>query len=205
MRLFRRVRDILTANLNDLVDRFEEPEVMLRQAIREMEDTVDRTTAATARAIAGERLLARERQEHEKQEQVWTEHARRAVEAGDDDTARQALQRKREHTTLVAALRDQWVEANENARCLRGQVDAMRAKLAEARRKLAELETGRRIAEARAARSGASLKRPGDITDGFSRFERLRHSIETSRAEASALVELYQSPEEVLRECAGSA
>ena len=59
MRLFQRIGDIIAANLNDLVDRFEDPEVMLKQAIREMETMIESATGGAARAIAGERLLAR--------------------------------------------------------------------------------------------------------------------------------------------------
>jgi phage shock protein A len=65
MRLFRRIGDIVAANLNDLVDRFEDPEVMLKQALSEMETMIEDATAAAARAIAGERLLARDLASHQ--------------------------------------------------------------------------------------------------------------------------------------------
>ena len=66
MRLFPRIGDIIAANLNDLVDRFEDPEVMLKQAIREMETMIEAATGGAARAIAGERLLARDLADHER-------------------------------------------------------------------------------------------------------------------------------------------
>jgi phage shock protein A len=69
MRLFRRVGDIIAANLNELVDRFEDPEVMLKQAIREMETMIEVATGAAARAIAGERLLARDLSNHQEKSQ----------------------------------------------------------------------------------------------------------------------------------------
>ena len=65
MRLFQRISDIIAANLNDLVDRFEDPEAMLRHAIREMETMIEEATGGAARAIAGERLLARDLRDHE--------------------------------------------------------------------------------------------------------------------------------------------
>ena len=58
MGLFRRFGDILSANLNDLVDRFEDPEKMLRQAIREMEQAVASGLNSAAKVVANERLLA---------------------------------------------------------------------------------------------------------------------------------------------------
>ena len=61
MGIFARVSDIISANLNDMVERFESPETMLRQAIREMDAAIARTMEATARAIADERLIEHER------------------------------------------------------------------------------------------------------------------------------------------------
>ena len=79
MRLFRRIGDIVAANLNDLVDRFEDPEVMLKQAIREMETMIEEATGAAARAIAGERLLARDLSDHERKARRWNARAEEAV------------------------------------------------------------------------------------------------------------------------------
>ena len=85
MRLFQRIGDIIAANLNDLVDRFEDPEVMLKQAIREMETMIEGATGGAARAIAGERLLARDLSDHEQKAASWRGRAEEAVVRGDDD------------------------------------------------------------------------------------------------------------------------
>ena len=79
MRLLRRIGDIIAANLNDLVDRFEDPEVMLKQAIREMETMIEEATASAARAIAGERLLARDLADHEGKGRRWNTRAEELV------------------------------------------------------------------------------------------------------------------------------
>ncbi|MEX0715394.1 MAG: PspA/IM30 family protein, partial [Planctomycetaceae bacterium] len=64
MRIFARISDIISANLNDVIDRFEDPEAMLKQAVREMEQALDSTTDAAAKAIASERLLVRQLDGH---------------------------------------------------------------------------------------------------------------------------------------------
>ena len=71
MGIFRRTADIFAANLNDLVDRFEEPERMLRHALREMEALAGATSAAVARSIATEKVLAKSRAEHLTQADEW--------------------------------------------------------------------------------------------------------------------------------------
>ena len=119
MRLFRRVGDIIAANLNDLVDRFEDPEVMLKQAIREMETMIEDATAAAARAIAGERLLARDLSDHEQKARRWQTRAEAAVRDGDDDLARQAIARVLEHQAMTLALAEQQSSAERTAQALR--------------------------------------------------------------------------------------
>ena len=91
MGIFRRVNDIISANLNDLVDKFEDPEKMLKQAIREMEESIEEATAAAAKAIASERLLEKETAQHELQSVRWHERAERAVKAGDDELDRKSV------------------------------------------------------------------------------------------------------------------
>jgi phage shock protein A len=194
MRLFRRVGDIIAANLNELVDRFEDPEVMLKQAIREMETMIEVATGAAARAIAGERLLARDLSNHEEKAQRWQARAEEAVRNGDDDLGRQAISRKLEHEVMAIALDEQQSSAEQTAQALRGQIAAMRAKHAEARRKLASLSARRQMVEAGRALRGstASIARRAN---GFARFDRMSEQIDQADAEAQALTELYESPD----------
>ncbi|HUY91752.1 MAG TPA: PspA/IM30 family protein [Pirellulales bacterium] len=187
MGIFRRAGDIVAANLNDLIDRFEEPEKMLRQAVREMDEAIETASTAAARSLAAEKLLAREFAQHERRSAEWQDRAAAAVASGDDELARRALLRRREHDCLVDALREQLTAASEcNAR-LRRQIDAMHAKRAEARRKLATLSARHAVARARRRlqTAGAAVE-----SSAFSRFERLREQVELAEAEADALVEL---------------
>jgi phage shock protein A len=188
MRLFRRIGDIVAANLNEWVDRFEDPELMLKQAIREMETMIEAATAGAARAIAGERLLARELADQERKARSWNSRAEGAVIRGDDDLARQAIARAHEHEAMARALVEQQASAERTAKALRGQIDAMRAKQAEARRKLTSLSARRQVAETGRALCGSAVG-----ANGFARFERMHHQIEQAEAEAEALGELYES------------
>jgi phage shock protein A len=194
MRLFQRIGDIIAANLYDLVDRFEDPEVMLKQAIREMDTMIEGATAGAARAIAGERLLAKDLSDHQQKALSWRTRAEESVARGDDELGRQAIARAHEHEAMAQALRQQCTSAEQTAQALRGQVAAMRAKEAEARRKLASLAARRQIAQ----NSRATHENAGggsNRTNGFARFERMHQEIEQAEAEAEALGELYESAE----------
>lgn len=187
MGIFRRAGDIVAANLNDLIDRFEEPEKMLRQAVREMDEAIERASTAAARSLASEKLLARELAQHERHSADWQSRAAAAVAAGDDELARRALKRRCEHDCLAGALREQLAAARESNARLRRQIDAMHAKRADARRKLATLSARHAVARAR-----RSLQTAGAAVDSsaFNRFERLSEQVELAEAEAEALVEL---------------
>jgi len=195
MRFLRRVGDVIGANLNDLVDRLDDPEVMLRQALREMDDAIAGATAAAARAIGGERRLAEELARHERQAGRWQARAEQAVAREADDLARQALARRLEHDASGAALRDQWAAAREASQSLRRRVEAMKARRAEAARQLATLSARRKAAEACKTLRGLDAG-PDPLfgTRGFARFARMREAVELAEAEATALIELHVDP-----------
>src|SRR2546426_2940444 len=137
MGVLQRVGDIVSANIHDLVDRFEDPEKMLRQAIREMEALVQETMDGAAKSIATEKLLLKDLASEEHLAKQWEDKAERAVQAGDDPAARKALSRRMEHERLAKSLRKELVEAEKATKALRAQIDDMQAKLTQARRKTA--------------------------------------------------------------------
>ncbi len=195
MGIFRRVNDIISANLNDLIERFEDPEAMLRQAVREMDEVIATPSAAAARSIAGEKLLAKELAAQHVRAAAWQRRAEAAVGAGDDDLARQALTRRHEHDSLTRALEEQLTSAETANARLRRQIEAMHARRAEAGRKLATLAARQTAARARARiHAGAG---PSGL-DAFARFERLSEKVELAGAEAEALCELEHRGDEWL-------
>lgn len=191
MGIFRRASDIVAANLNDLVDRFEDPDKMLRQAVREMDAAIDSASAAAAKSLAAEKLLARELARNERQAAEWQGRAAAAVQAGDDELAKRALLRRREHDSLVGALREQQAAAVEANGRLRRQLDAMRAKRAEAARKLSTLTARHAVALARRRlhSGGAAML----DARAFDRFARLHEKVEQAEAEAEAIAELFDA------------
>lgn len=193
MGLFRRVSDILSANLNDLVDRFEDPEQLLRQAIREMEAAVGEASDDAVKVLAGEKLLARQLDTERREAARWRSRAERAVTAGDDTLARRALVRKTEHERVIAALEDELERTSATARQLRRQIDAMRVRLGEARRKLAALVARTRAAHAR-RKLGDRLAGWRDDDAAGSLFVRMCQKAERAEAEADARDELCTTP-----------
>ncbi len=139
MGLFKRMSDIVSANLNDMAEKYEDPQKMLKQAVREMETSIDEARRNVAKSMAAEKLAAKELTENQHQAEQWNSRAVAAVEAGDDAMARKALSRKQEYVKIAAALSDQHTAALEASTTLRRQLEAMQAKLADAKRRLGTL------------------------------------------------------------------
>lgn len=195
MSLFSRIGDIISANLNDLTEQFEDPELMLRQAIREMETSINEVTEQTAKAMANEKTMQRELERNREQVELWRTRAEKAVGDGDDDIARRALSRKGEHQKLAAALDDQLLAARDSVSTLRRQLEAMKAKLAEAKRSYATLSARKRAADFRKRMSAQASSEPcGAESDAFAKFERLKEKVQQAEAEAEALAELRHGP-----------
>src|SRR3954454_24541336 len=97
MGLLKRMSGLVSANLNDLVDQCENPEKMLRQAVREMETALGQLMDGATRAIAHHKLLSRQLNEQREAVTCCTKRAEVAVGRADDESARGELLRKGEH------------------------------------------------------------------------------------------------------------
>lgn len=189
MRLIKRVNAILTAQLNEIVDTFENPVQLLKQAIREMEAALEQAVESTAKAIAAEKCLRNELADCRAQTQIWRDRAVRFVRVNDDANARQALARKVEKEKLADSLSRQLVQSEETNSRLRRQLDALRSRLAEARRHLASLVARQRAAEARRQFVRALGQFDGDL-QAFRRFDTLSQRVDETEAEVDAQNEL---------------
>lgn len=197
--LFKRISDVLTANLNDLVDRVEDPERMIKQLIREMEENVNSAREGVIDALASEKQLARELEHQRRQAEEWHGRARLALETGNEALAREALLRKKEHDGIVANLQASWEAARRTSERLKTQLRALEMKLEEARLKKGSLVARQRAAQAR--------ERMDRVTDHFQAgldlnhsFGRMADKVGDMEARMEARAELYDDFSQVERE-----
>ncbi|WP_425619406.1 PspA/IM30 family protein [Anatilimnocola sp. NA78] len=189
MGLLQRLSDLLSANVNELVERYEDPELLLKQAIREMDAAVGAALANAVKVVAEEKLLARQLSAEEAAAATWHERAAAAVRRKDDETARSALLRKREHEAASATLARHLDEAANLGQSLRRQIESLRLRTDDARRKLVLLTARQRAATAR-QRLLLEFSTVPIGEHAFQKFERLCRKVERSEAEAEALAEL---------------
>ena len=166
---FSRMADILKSNISELLDRAEDPEKMIRQMVREMEEAVNKATASVGTAVANQKRLERQLNEKEALAREWQQKAERAVEAGQDDLARRMLERKAVFQQAVDDLKPALQESTQTAEQLREQLRELKTKLEEARTRQGTLVARHKAAEAR-KRLAQSISGLGN--DAFSSFER---------------------------------
>lgn len=188
MGIFKRIQDIVNANLNDLVDEIEDPSIMLTQAVAEMEEAIVESKREVAKAMANEKLTERELESNKNQVREWQTRAEKAVQANDDSLARMALGRRQEYSGVVAALEEQREAAAETSQLLRQQLDAMLSQLGEAKRKLGTLTARMKAAEVRSKIHSAGQVELDQAA--FQKFEKMRSKVERVEAEAEAMREL---------------
>ncbi len=104
MGIFTRFRDIVSSNINAMLDKAEDPEKLIRLMIREMEDTLVEIKASCAGVMANSKKVQRQMEEAQSREKYWEEKAALAVNKGRDDLAREALVEKRRYAERAEAL-----------------------------------------------------------------------------------------------------
>jgi len=191
MSLLDRVGTLLRANLNDLVEKAEDPERMLKQIVLDMENQLLQVKTQVAIAIADQHLLEKKRAEHEAQVADWRRKAELAVTKGQDDLARSALERSLSHIQLVEGFTAQAEDQKHEADNLRQALHKLEQKLSETRAHCEML-----VAEHRRAKivGRATKARQAVGTDQVQTFGRMQSKVHAKSAENAAASEIL-SPE----------
>jgi phage shock protein A len=187
MGIFNRITDVIKANINDMLDKAEDPEKMLKQMVIEMEESVNQTALAVAQAIANEKSLERKIDKARKDAIDWEQKAMQALTAGREDLAKAALEKKSLNNRNVADLEPIYIQAKGTANKMREQLTQLKSKLDEARTRQSTL-----IARSKAAKAQKQLTQAmaGMGSDAFSKFDKYEQKVELLEAEAEAFGEL---------------
>ncbi len=187
--IFNRVSDILQASIHDTLDKVENPEQMVKQMVREMEQSVTDAKERVIDAVASEKTLQKQLERNQAQADEWRVKAERALETGREDIARSALERKKEHLDIFKKLEPTWKSAKQTSTRLKQQMNALEAKLEEAKRKQTSLVARQKGVEAidKLGKISADLNSQCDTEATFGRMEDKVSEME-ARTEAYAEV-----------------
>lgn len=189
MGIFQRLKTVVSSNINDMINKAENPEKMLNQLIVDMNQQMIESKKAVAMAIADEKKLERDTGEQARQAKDWEQKAMLAVRAGKDDLAKEALLRKQEYESNYAQYLTQWNAQKDSVAKLKESLRDLQGKIDEATRK-------KNLLIARAKRAEAQEKIQNTIssvsgnTSAFEAFDRMSLKVDELEAKAAASVEL---------------
>jgi phage shock protein A len=182
MGIFTRFRDIISSNINAMLDKAENPEKLIKLIIREMEDTLIELKAACAGVIVSRKKIQRQVDQADERAAQWQTRATLALSKGRDDLAREALLEKRQATQRSASLTNDREEHDALIGQYQDDIRLLQEKLDAARDK-------QRMLIQRHARASSKLRAQDEIrrlesTDTLLRFEELENRIERMEVEA---------------------
>jgi len=188
MGVFQRIAQLIKANINDLIDKAEDPEKMLNQLIIDMTEQLEKAKLEVANAIADEKILAKKVEENKKLAEEWQKKAELAVAKNEDELAKEALKRKKEYDSLASEYQKQYDAQHEAVEKLKDGLRLLEDKIDEAKRKKDLLIARSKRADAQEI-IGKTMSKLTD-TSAFDSFERMAQKIEQKEARADAMDEL---------------
>ncbi len=188
MGLLDRISTLLRANLNDLIDRAEDPEKALKQLILDMNSQLVQVKTQVAAAIADEKMLYKRYEENQALADEWERKAELAVRKGDDELAKEALSRRNAYRQTADGFKQQWQDQSRQVETLKDALRQLEAKIqeAEAKKDLLIARSRRAKAETQIRETMAGISTPSAL----SQFEQLEQRVEEQEARADAAREL---------------
>jgi phage shock protein A len=188
MSLFDRVSRLVRANVNDAIDKAEDPEKILDQALRDFQAEFIKLKEAAATAIAAQKRTQAQLESKTREAQVWQDRAKLALEKGDEELARQALVRKKSEADAAAALQAQQDQQNVLVDGLKKNLMMMESKIAEAKTKKDMLKVRAKTAKANEQLQSAVNTMNAD--SAMAAFERMENKVLELEARSQTAAEL---------------
>lgn len=189
--LFKRMKTVVGSELNAMLDKAEDPVKMLDQFMREMEADIRDAEAAVAKQIANEKMLQRKYEEAEKMAEKRQQQAVKALEAGNDDLARRALEDKKTHSTQADTMRESYERAKQDASSLRSKLDEMKNEYNQMKLKKDSLKARAESAKTRTKMNRAMSSIGGD--ESRKGFDRMEEKVMQFEAEAETSEDMRSS------------
>ncbi|MFZ0705227.1 MAG: PspA/IM30 family protein, partial [Candidatus Korobacteraceae bacterium] len=186
MALLDRVATLVRANLNDLIDKAENPEKMLKQVILDMENQFLQVKTQVAIALADLHLLEKKKKENAEKHGEWMRKAELAVAKHDDELARAALERALSFQQMTENFEQQTADQEVQVESLKGALKRLELKLAEARSKADMLIAQHRRSRAAHKAANAELTPTGENRT----FDRMKSTVSREEAIGKAKTEL---------------
>jgi phage shock protein A len=181
MGMFSRFTDIINANLNNMLDKAEDPEKMVKWIIQEMEETLVEVRSTAAKNIAEKKTLMRQIATLTTSIKNWQEKAALAISKNRDDLAKSALSEKQKCVSQISELEHELAQLDVFLSAVQEDSQRLQDKLQEAKRKQEAFVLRQESAEVRLKVRERSVVY--NIDEAMSKFERYQQKIDRVEAE----------------------
>jgi phage shock protein A len=188
MAIFSRLTDLLKANINDLIDRSEDPEKMVKQIIIDMEEQLQNAVQGLGSVMATERDMLKKLKKAQDESKLWEGRARDALKSENEELAKKAIDKKLEADTSVKQYQKMYDNISSQTETLREQVDLLKKKLNEARARQSMLIARDKVAEAR--QEVISAVGDLDSSGAFAKMDKMEKKIAEKEAQADAAFDI---------------
>lgn len=188
MGIFKRIGDVLKSNINDLIDKAEDPEKMVKQIIIDMQQELNKSTQALGKAVSSERIAKKQYDDAVRTSAEWENRAKTALAAGDEELAKKALANKVKADKDTAAYKEMYDTISQQTEIIRTQVEVLKAKLEEAKSRQAMLIARSQMADTQ--KNLAKATGGFDSSSASEKFDRMEEKIMRKEAEAQAFTEI---------------
>ena len=190
MAIFQRIADILKANINDMLDKAEDPEKMVKQIILEMEGQIDMATQGLGQAMASQKIAKKQLDAAKEEVENWDNKARAALANGNEDLARKALASK-------VALQDNVVKFEAQYSQICTQVDQLQSQLKDMKSKLEEARARKNMIIARSKMADASAAvtktvSSTSVNSAMSKLDKMEEKVMEKEAINEAYVQINE-------------
>jgi phage shock protein A len=184
MGIFSRFTDIINSNINNLLDKAEDPAKMVRLIIQEMEDTLVEVRSSSAKTLADKKELTRQVTRLEKEALQWQEKAELALSKDREDLARAALVEKKKSSESAQALLEELTHTDEHISKLQNEISQLQDKLTDAKARQKAI-----LVREQSASSRLKIKEnihSNRVNDALNRFDHYERKIDNIEAEVES-------------------
>lgn len=188
MGLFDRISRVVKSNLNDMVSKAEDPEKMLEQSLMEMQEDLIQLRQSVAQTIAAQKRTEQQYNQAQNEANKWQRNAQLALQKGDENLARQALERKKNYAETANALHSSLAQQTSQIDTLKKNLIGLESKISEAKTKKDMLKA--RISAAKAQEQLQTTVGRMGTGSAMAAFERMEEKVMLQEARAQSVAEL---------------
>ncbi|MBQ5315379.1 MAG: PspA/IM30 family protein [Oscillospiraceae bacterium] len=192
MSIFTRLGDLLRANINDLIDKAEDPEKMVKQIIQDMDRELVKSTQMLGKAMASERQLEKQMNDAKAKSADWENKAKLALQAGDQELAKKAVEEKLKVDEKVTQFTQMYESVHAQTEQIKAQVEELKSKLEEAKSRQAMLIARSQMADTQKDLA-QSLGGMNTSENAFAKMDKMEEKIARKEAEAQAFSEISKT------------